>query len=127
MEDVLLINGRQYYIYGDSAYLLWPWMVRQFMRELATLEKLLFNTEMISLRIIVEHNYRDLKQLWTLQDYVQNLKVCQAHIGILYRASAIMLNFHTCVYKSGKTMDLFALVHSSIDDYNNSQQHLEVI
>lgn len=117
MEGSLVIDGIQYYIYGDSAYLLRPWMQRPFVREFATNAQLLFNTEMSSLRVLVEHNYRDLKQLWTSQDYARNLKVRQAPIGLLYQASAIMLNFRTCLYRGGQTVERLGLNPPTLDEY----------
>lgn len=121
MEDVIIINGRQYNVHRNSVYLLLYWIVRQFGREFETPEKILFNTEMSSLRIIAEHNYRDLKELLTSKDYVQNLYVRQGHIGLIYRAYAIMLNFHAFLYKSRKTMEDLVLAPPSLDDYINSQ------
>lgn len=75
MEDVILINGWQYFKNGDSANLLRRWMLRPFMREFATPNIKLLNIEMSSIRIIVEQKYRDFKQFWKLQDYERNLKV----------------------------------------------------
>lgn len=120
LSNTLTIDGRQYYIFGDSAYLLRPWMMRPFIREFATADQLLFNTQMSSLRVLVEHNYRDLKQFWTSQDYSRQLKVRAAPIGLLYRASAIMLNFRTCLYESGITCNRIGLHPPSLDVYINS-------
>ena len=119
MQNAFVIDGTQYYIYGDSAYLLRPWMQRPFVREFATPAQLEFNTAMSALRILVEHNYRDLKQWWCSQDYARNLKVRQAPIGILYQASTIMLNFNTCLYRSGQTIERFGISPPSLDDYIN--------
>lgn len=57
---------------------------------------------MSSLRVSVEHSYKDLKQLWTSLDYACNLKVRLAPIVWMYKAAAILHNFHTVFTKEGK-------------------------
>lgn len=92
MGESFVINGRNIYIYGESTYFLRPWVLRPFIPKLA------FINEMSSLKVLVENKYRDLKQLWCSKDYPRRLKVRAVPIGILYRASAIMLNRQTCIY-----------------------------
>lgn len=117
MSDMCNIDGRQYYVYGDSAYLLRPYMQRPFLNGFATAEQLAFNAEMSSLRVLVEHNYRDLKQMWSSQDSSRQLKVRLAPIGLLYKSSAILLNFRTCLYQGGQTIQRFELPPPSLDAF----------
>lgn len=117
MENFLHIDGVQFYIFGDSAYLLRPWMQRPFFRELATLDEKLFNTAMSSVRVAVEHNYKDLKQYWVSQDFARNLRVKKAPIALLYRASAILLNFQSCLYRRGQIVDRFDVTPPSLEEY----------
>lgn len=74
MKENILIEKRQHFVYSDSAKLIRPWMGRLFIREFATLSQLAFDTEITSLLVLVEHNYRNLKQIRTSQDYAQTLK-----------------------------------------------------
>lgn len=117
MSDSFNIEGRQYYVYGDSAYLIRPYMQRPFLNGFATAEQVAFNSEMSSLRVLVEHNYRDLKQMWTSQDFARQLKVRLAPIGLLYKSSAILLNVRTCLYQGGQTIARFALPPPSLDEF----------
>ena len=72
-------------------------MMRPFPREVATEEEKSINSIMSGVRVSVEHNYKDLKHYWVSNDFARELKVRQAPVGLLYRASAILLNFHACL------------------------------
>lgn len=43
-------------------------------------------------------SYKDLKQQWISQNFARNLKLRQAPISILYKASALLWNFRICMY-----------------------------
>lgn len=96
-------------MHGDSAYLIRPWMKRPSIKEFATLSQLKLDTEMTSFHIVVEQNYRELKQTWTSQDYAPNLKVRLTSIGLLNKASTVLYNFHTCLYRGEQTEESFGL------------------
>lgn len=119
LQDVLSVDGTQYCIYGDCAYLLRPWMLCPYFRDLATPSQMAFNSSMSAVRIAVEHNYKDLKQNWTSQDFSRNLKVRKAPIALLYRASALLLNFRMCFYGGGQVGEMFELDPPTIDHYIN--------
>lgn len=121
LRDNMYIAGIQYYIYGDSAYLLRPWMQLPYFRDMATAEQVGFITAMSKVRVAVEHNYKDLKQYWISQDLARNLKVRQAPIAVLYKASAILLNFHACIYKRGQIREQFNVAPPSLADYLAAQ------
>lgn len=63
LEGSLGTADRQYYIYGDQAYLLRPWMMRPYIGNLSVQQEI-SNAQMSSIRVSVEHNYKDLKQFW---------------------------------------------------------------
>lgn len=121
MEQCMIVNGQQYNIYGDSAYLLRPWMQRPFALEFSDVYQLEFNRCMSSMRVSVEHNYRDFKQQWSSQDYARNLKVRQAPVGLLYQVSVIMFNFRTCLYRGGQTIDRFGIPPPTLEEYISFQ------
>lgn len=75
---------------------------------------------MRKLRILVEHNYRDVKKYWMSQDFARNLKLHQVPIEIMYKCSAIMKSFHACLYTSGKTIDRFEMDQPSLEDFLNA-------
>ena len=107
LQNCLHINGRQFYIYVDAAYVLKPWLQVAFPRAGASLERQILNTRMSGVRIAVEWNYKDLKQLWSLNDFPRALKVRQGPIGLIYTASALLINFKTCLEGGGQVQAYF--------------------
>lgn len=69
LQNTLLIDGVRYCIYGDSAYMLRPWLQISFPRVTTVIADLEYNTAMNGDRTAVEWSYKDLKQLWTSQDF----------------------------------------------------------
>lgn len=117
LQVVLVINGTQYCIYGDEAYVMRPWLQKAFPRLSATAEELLYNTAMSAVREAVEWSYKDLKQLWTSQDFRRGLKVRQAPIDLLYKAAALLWNFHVCMYPGGQTKSHFGVKPPTLAEY----------
>ena len=62
-------------------------------------EHKVFNRQMSSVLVCVEHSYKDLKQQFISQDFSRNLKVRQSPIALQYKASALLWNFRLCFYK----------------------------
>lgn len=57
LDKCIIIGGRQFYIYGECAYLLSPWMQRPFVSGFSSQSEQIFNTAMRSVRVSVEHRY----------------------------------------------------------------------
>lgn len=121
LQDSLSIEGRQFYIFGDKAYHLRPWLLRPFTAANLSPQQLDFNGIMSSLRESVEHNYKDLKQNFVSQDFPRNLKARQAPISLMYKASAILWNLRVCAYKSGQVADRFGIDPPTFDLYLSAQ------
>lgn len=75
---------------------------------------------MSSVRVSVEHTYKDLKQIWTSQDFSRKLKVREAPISILYVFSAILWNFRICFYSGGQVQKRFGMKPPSFNEYTTS-------
>eukprot|EP00171_Calliarthron_tuberculosum_P002822 IDg2822t1 len=116
LQASLNIENRQFYIFGDSAYSIRPWLMRPFVGNLTT-EQHDFNSKMSAIRVAVEHNYKDLKQIWVSQDFARNLKVRQAPVALLYKASALLWNFRTCFYKGGQVVQAFQVQPPTFEEY----------
>ena len=102
LENNLMIDGQQYYMYGDDAYVLRPWFQMVNDRRTETGAQQILNTKMSSVRKSVQCGYKDLKQMWTRNDFARSLKVRQAPISMLYIACALFLNVKTCMENGGK-------------------------
>lgn len=117
LEQSLHVEGQQYYIYGDPAYILRPWLQVAFSRTFATPEQLLVNKTMSAVRVSVEHSYKDMKQMWSSQDFKRMLKVRDAPISIMYKASALLWNFKVCLQHGGQVQTAFEVDPPTIDRY----------
>eukprot|EP00171_Calliarthron_tuberculosum_P001560 IDg1560t1 len=84
LQDALCIDNVQYYLYGDQAYILRPWMQTAFPRSSASAEQVAYNTSMNAARIAVEWNYKDVKQMWTSNDFARKLQVRKGPFALLY-------------------------------------------
>lgn len=67
MSDPFRIDGQQYYIYEDNAYVFSPWMQRSFLTPFSIVGQQKFNAKLSSHRVPVEHNYCELNLLWCSQ------------------------------------------------------------
>ena len=115
LQESLNTATRKFYIFGDQAYVLRLWLIKPFTGNISP-EQAVFNAEMSSLRVAIEHNYKDLKQMWTSQDFARKLKVRQAPIGMLYKAPALLRNLRTCAYRGGQTIATFRVDLPTIDE-----------
>ena len=84
LRDYMNINGDQYYIYGDAAYAMRPWLQIAYARRTATDEQRVFNTSMNKPRTAVEWSYGELKNTFTSQDIHRKLQVKKLPVGLLY-------------------------------------------
>lgn len=64
LENALVVDATKFYIYGERSYLLRPCTIRPFICEFTTNTQLEFITRKSSIRVVIDKNYRDLKQLW---------------------------------------------------------------
>ena len=117
----LKINDRQFYIYGGAAYMLRPWLQVAYPRVGACVERQTFNTCMSAVRVAVEWNYKDLKQLWSFNDFPRGLKVRKSPLGLIYTASALLPNFKTCIEGGGQLQAYFNCPPPTFTEYLNAE------
>lgn len=117
LEACLIIEEEQYYVFGDDAYILRPWFQVSYSRLTATPAQNKFNTEMSSMREAVEWSYKDLKQMWTRNDFARSLKVRQAPISLIYISSTLLLNFKTCIENGGQVGAYFNCSSPTLNAY----------
>ena len=103
----LHVNERQFYIFGDAAYMLRPWIQVAFPSVGASEAHALYNTLMSAVHVSVDWTYKDLKQLWLFADFTRALKVRQAPIALIYKAAALLQNFMACMEGRGQVNEYF--------------------
>lgn len=121
LEAVMVIDGKQFCLFGDAAYLLRPWLQTAFPRLNASVQDMLYNKAMSMVRVAVEWTYKDVKQIWTSQDFRRGLKVREAPIAKLYQSAALLWNFHVCMYRGGQTKSFFDIQPPTLAEYVNSE------
>lgn len=121
LETILSIDGKQFCIFVDAAFLLRPWLQTAFPSLNASAQDILYNKAIGMVRVAVECTYKDVKQLRILQDSHKGLTVRQAPIVKLYHSTALLWNFHVCMYRGGQTKSSFELEPPALAAYINSE------
>eukprot|EP00171_Calliarthron_tuberculosum_P019568 IDg19568t1 len=117
LQENFIIDGVQYCIYGDAAYMLRAWLITAYPRHTATAAQASFNKEMNAVRTAVEWSYGEVKQSFTSQDFPRNLKLRQAPISLLYICAVLLRNFRTCLGHGGQTVHYFECTPPSLENY----------
>ena len=106
LPHALVISGVQYYIYGDAAYMVRPWVQAAFSGAM-TDEQSACNTKMAVPRTAVEWGFKDVKQKCAALDYPRKLTLRENPVGFLYRTVAFVLNLRFCTYGSSTSSFLY--------------------
>jgi len=117
MEQRMVIGGKQYCIYGDAAYMLRVWLQTAFPRLTVTPVQAVYNKRMSAVREAVEWSYKDIKQMWSSQDFKRNLKVRKSPIALLYTSAALLFNFKVCLGHGGQVASYFNCAAPSLERY----------
>lgn len=102
LERALIINVEQFNLYVDSAFMLRSYLVVPFNAATADAVELQSNSDMSEVRMAVQRNFKDLKHKWSANDFKRLLQVQKVSIGLMYRASDLLLNIATGISKSGQ-------------------------
>eukprot|EP00171_Calliarthron_tuberculosum_P007751 IDg7751t1 len=117
LEEALYINGEQYYIYGDQAYVLRSWLQTEFPRATANAAQMEYNKSMNAALISVEWNYKYMKQMWASQDFGRLLQVCKVLMAALYITAVLLRNFETCLGHGTESEHAFACTPPTLHTY----------
>jgi hypothetical protein len=94
----MLIAERQYYLYGDPAYTLRPYLQVGYKGSSLSAEETSFNTAMSKVRVAVEWAFKDIKQYFTHLDVPRKLRLRVTPAGLWYLCAAMLWNFRVCLY-----------------------------
>jgi nuclease HARBI1 len=119
LANSLLIQNQQYYIYGDSAYALRPYLQVAFRGADISPEQLEFNTSMNTVRTAVEWMFKDIKQYFTHVAFSRKMQLRVNAPGKWYHVAAILWNFRVCTY-GNPTSTYFDCSPPTLDDYLHS-------
>lgn len=106
LQHAMMFNGIQCCIYGDAAYILWPWLQVAFRRSSANTSQLIYNKGMSSVREGVEWSYKEVKESCTSQEL--------APIGKLHICSVLLRNRKTCLGYGGQVASIISVPPPSL-------------
>jgi len=112
----LVVGGRQFYIYGDPAYVLRPYLQIGFRGSTLTDEEKEFNKQMSAVRVSVEWAFKDIKKYFTHVDTPRKLALKSTPAGLWYYVSTLMWNFRACCYGS-QSATFFACKAPTLEEY----------
>ena len=117
LRNSMLIDGTQYYLYSDQAYVLRPWMQVAFSRPTASAYHDAFNKSMNKVRTSVEISYGEVKLYFASQDFHRKLVISKAPYAMSYVLSVLLRNFKTCLGHGGINPEYFQCAPPSFDRY----------
>jgi DDE superfamily endonuclease len=100
LRSSMVIADRQYYLYGDPAYTLRPYLQVGFKGSVLGPDEVAFNFSMSKVRVTVEWAFRDVKQYFTHLDVPRKLRLRVTPAGLWYVCAAMLWNFRVCLYGS---------------------------
>ena len=117
LSDTHLIDGKQYCIYGNTAYSLRPWLLVGFPIVSVTDEEQLYNSCMSAVREAIRLNYKEIKFFFPSQDMKRKLKCRKTPIALMYISAALLFNFKTCLRHKGQIATWFECQAPSLSEY----------
>ena len=111
------MNGAQYCIYGDQAYVIRPEMQTVYPTALATDGYLSFNTSMHAVRIAVELNCKDFKQKLASQEFHRKLYEGKLPAVSMYIEAVLLSKFNTCLGGVCQPISYFLRSPTVLDRY----------
>ena len=97
LSSALVVDGNQYYLYGDAAYMIRPWLQAAF-SGLTTPEQEECNGRIKVPRTAFEWGFKDEKQTCSTLDYPRKLKIGESPVGLLYHTAALVWDLRCCAY-----------------------------
>lgn len=120
LSRALLINNGandvQYYIYGDSAYVLRAYLQVRFKGGALSDEQKAFNKLMSRCRIAGEWAFKYIKKYFTHVDVPRTLCISNTPAALWYYCAAILWNFRACLYGS-ESATFFDCQAPALEDY----------
>lgn len=98
MEEMMLFNGIQYFIHGDSGYSARAYLDVPFSGSNLTPAQKSANCATAAVRVTVEWMYKEVKLYWSTVDFKRKMRIGEAPVGLLYIAAMLLTNFRNCIY-----------------------------
>lgn len=119
LQNGLVAGGVKLYVFRDSAYIsnIRPWLLSVFPTVFGTSFIRAFNRSNNRLRISVEWNYKDLKQILISTDFERSLRVQNSPEGRLYLVECLLWNIKVFLYSVWQVWSSFDCEYPWIEQY----------
>ena len=117
LQENMIVDRTQYFLYEDAAYTLREYLQVAFPRAVATDGQRVYGALMRAVREAVEWTYRDLKQMWSSQDFKRQPKIRKCPIALLYKAAGLLWNIKTCLHQGGQVSTYFDCQSPTLERY----------
>lgn len=117
LKKALVIDGQQFWLYGDADYIIRPWLWTSVPGEGASAKDAAYNTAMSSVWEAVEWKCKDMKQTWSSGNYKRHFKVREAPNNLQYKAAVLLWNFHLCMNGGVQVSSFFKCAAPGIAEY----------
>ena len=117
LQENMIVDRTQYCLYGDAAYIPREYLQVAFPRAGATDGQRVYGALMSAVREAVEWTYKDLKQMWSSQDFKRQLKIRKCPIALLYKAAGLLWNIKTCLHQGGQMSIYFDCQPPTLERY----------
>lgn len=98
LSECLLVNGIQYFIYGDAAYHESTVLYKPIKGGGLSSAQKAFNTALARARTPVEWAFRQIKSMWAIVGYNQKRNIRQRPIMYIVHAEALLHNAHNSLH-----------------------------
>ena len=123
LKEHPFIEGVQYYLYADGAYVSRPWLQVAFTRHCCTPDQVHYNRKMIAVRTWVEWSYGEVKQYSTTHNFSRKLSVRKMPIAVLYICAVLLRNFKACLKHGGQAPNFFNCSPLTLAQYCNDSNN----
>ena len=118
LEEVMMVNGIQYCLYGDSGYSLRLFLEVPFQGSNLTHSQRALNVAMSRVRVTVEWAFKEVKLYWTTVDFKRKMRFAESPVGALYLAAMLLTNMRNCIYPN-TISQYFRCLPPTLDEYLN--------
>lgn len=81
-----------------------------------------FYTKMNEVCFAEDYTYKDLEQQWNSQNFARKAKMRKALVSLLYKMSALPINFRFCLYYCGQINAYFDRQPPTLEKYLKQKQ-----
>lgn len=103
LEEVLMVNGEQFCVYGDSGYKQRHNLELPLQGATLTADQAEFNQAMYAARLTAEGMLKEVKTYWTMVDFPRKMRFLQISVVTLYMCGMLPCNIRNFFYRNQKS------------------------